>query len=65
MLIHGDSDFVPVQEPEEFFTALYRQDKRALFVRYAGEWHTISNRDSVLDMWKRIADWLAETNPAR
>jgi len=61
MLIHGDIDFIPIQQDEEFFTALYRQDKRAEFVRYQGEWHTISNRANVLDMWKRIADWLSET----
>jgi dipeptidyl aminopeptidase/acylaminoacyl peptidase len=61
MLIHGDSDFVPVQQAEEFFTALYRQDKRALFVRYQGEGHTISSRANVLDLWGRIESWLSET----
>jgi dipeptidyl aminopeptidase/acylaminoacyl peptidase len=35
MLVHGDLDFVPIQQAEEFLTALYRQDKRALFVRPA------------------------------
>lgn len=65
MLIHGDSDFIPIQQDEEFFTALYPQDKRAKFVRYHGEWHTISNRANVLDLWKRIADWLAETMAVR
>ena len=29
MLIHGDSDYIPIQQAEQFFTALYRQDKRA------------------------------------
>jgi dipeptidyl aminopeptidase/acylaminoacyl peptidase len=51
MLIHGDLDFIPIQQAEEFFTSLYRQDKRARFVRYQGEWHTISNRVNVLDLW--------------
>jgi dipeptidyl aminopeptidase/acylaminoacyl peptidase len=32
-----------------------------VFVRYQGEWHTISHRENVLDLWRRIADWLAET----
>jgi dipeptidyl aminopeptidase/acylaminoacyl peptidase len=63
MLVHGDLDFVPIQQAEEFFTALYRQDKRALFVRYQGEWHTIANRANVLDLWQRIGDWLSETMP--
>jgi dipeptidyl aminopeptidase/acylaminoacyl peptidase len=61
----GDMDFVPVQQAEEFFTALYRQDKHARLVRYHGEWHTITNRANVLDMWKRMADWLLETMAPR
>src|SRR5262249_1983600 len=65
MLIHGDVDFIPIQQDEEFFTALLRQDKRAEFVRYQGEGHTISNRTNVLDLWKRVAEWLAETMPLR
>jgi hypothetical protein len=27
MLVHGDQDFIPIQQAEEFFTALYRHDK--------------------------------------
>ncbi len=65
MLVHGDLDFIPIQQAEEFFTALYRQDKRARLVRYQGEWHTIAARANVLDLWKRIADWLAETMAPR
>ena len=64
MLIHGDLDVIPIQQAEEFFTALYRQDKRAKFLRYQGEWHTIANRENVLDMWKRIGSWLSETMAA-
>jgi dipeptidyl aminopeptidase/acylaminoacyl peptidase len=65
MLIHGDLDFIPIQQDEEFFTALLRQDKRAVFLRYQGEWHTISNRANVLDLWKRVTDWLAATMAPR
>jgi dipeptidyl aminopeptidase/acylaminoacyl peptidase len=61
MLVHGELDFVPVQQAEEFFTALYRQDKRARLVRYQGEMHTIAGRANVLDLWKQIAAWLHET----
>jgi dipeptidyl aminopeptidase/acylaminoacyl peptidase len=63
MLIKGDADFVPTQQAEEYFTALYRQGKRAAFVRYAGEGHTIAARANVLDMWSRIDRWLRETMP--
>ena len=61
MLIQGNLDFVSIEQGEEYFTALYRQGKRAEFVRYVGEWHTISNRENVLDLWKRIEEWLKET----
>ncbi len=63
MLIHGDADFIPVQQAEEVFTALYRRDQRVRFLRYAGEGHTISARENVLDLWQRIDDWLRETMP--
>jgi dipeptidyl aminopeptidase/acylaminoacyl peptidase len=61
MLVHGDLDFVPIQQDEEFFTMLYRQDKRVTFVRYQGEWHTIASHANVLDLWERIDNWLKET----
>jgi Prolyl oligopeptidase family len=63
MLIKGDADFIPLQQAEEFFTALYRLDQRAMLVRYAGEEHTISARENVLDLWRRMAAWLSETMP--
>ncbi len=63
MLIHGEQDFIPIQQAEEFFTALLRQDKRARLVRYGGETHTITARANVLDLWQRMADWLRETMP--
>jgi len=63
LLIHGELDFVPIQQAEEFFTALFRQDKRVRLLRYAGEGHTISDRANVLDLWQRMEKWLAETMP--
>jgi dipeptidyl aminopeptidase/acylaminoacyl peptidase len=65
MLVHGDLDFVPIQQDEEFFTMLYRQDKRVTFVRYQGEWHTIASHANVLDLWERIDNWLKETMASR
>ena len=63
LLVHGDQDFIPIQQAEEFFTALYRQDKRVQLARYAGEGHTISARGNVLDLWRRFEAWLRETMP--
>jgi dipeptidyl aminopeptidase/acylaminoacyl peptidase len=61
LLIQGESDFVPIQQGEAVFTALYRQDKPVRLVRYTGEGHTITARANVLDLWKRIEQWLQET----
>jgi dipeptidyl aminopeptidase/acylaminoacyl peptidase len=60
MLVHGDFDFIPIQQAEEYFTALYRLDQRVLFVRYHGEEHAPSTRANVIDLWERMDAWLAE-----
>jgi dipeptidyl aminopeptidase/acylaminoacyl peptidase len=57
MIIQGDLDYVPMQQGEEFFTALYRQGKEAKFVRYWGEGHVISSPANIRDMWQRIFTW--------
>ena len=59
-MIHGDLDFVPVEQAEEFFTALWRQNKRAKFVRYWGEGHTLRNPANIDDEWRNITDWFGE-----
>src|SRR5262249_50303158 len=61
LIVQGENDFVSVQQSEEYFSALYRQGKRAAFVRYYGEEHTITNRANVLDLWRRFETWLHET----
>jgi dipeptidyl aminopeptidase/acylaminoacyl peptidase len=65
MLVHGEIDFIPIQQAEEVFTALYRQDKRVRLVRYAGEEHTITARANVLDLWRQFDTWLRETMSPR
>jgi dipeptidyl aminopeptidase/acylaminoacyl peptidase len=60
MIIHGDLDGVPIEQAEEFFMALYRQGKRAEFVRYWGEGHVILSPPNIQDMWNRIFAWFEE-----
>lgn len=60
MIIQGDIDYVPIQQGEEFFTALYRLGRKATFVRYWGEGHVISSPANVRDMWQRILAWFDE-----
>jgi dipeptidyl aminopeptidase/acylaminoacyl peptidase len=58
LIIHGDLDPVPIEQDEEFFSALHRQNKRAVFVRYWGEDHVLTSPANVRDMWTRIYKWL-------
>ncbi|MEB2360317.1 MAG: S9 family peptidase [Bryobacteraceae bacterium] len=58
MIVQGDQDYVPIQQGEEFFTALYRQNKSAIFVRYWGEGHILESPANISDLWRRIYEWL-------
>jgi dipeptidyl aminopeptidase/acylaminoacyl peptidase len=60
MIVQGDLDYVAVQQGEEFFTSLFRQGKRAEFVRYWGEGHVLESPANIRDMWTRIYAWLDE-----
>ncbi|HEV8368614.1 MAG TPA: prolyl oligopeptidase family serine peptidase [Pyrinomonadaceae bacterium] len=60
LIIQGDMDFVPMQQGEQFFTALYRQSKRARFVRYWGEGHIMQSPPNIRDMWSQIFAWFDE-----
>jgi dipeptidyl aminopeptidase/acylaminoacyl peptidase len=61
MIIQGDLDYVAIQQGEEFFSSLYRQGKRAEFVRYWGEGHVLESPANIRDMWRRIEGWLDDT----
>jgi dipeptidyl aminopeptidase/acylaminoacyl peptidase len=60
LIIQGDMDYVAMQQGEEFFAGLYRQGKRASFVRYLGEGHVVQGPANVRDMWQRIFAWFDE-----
>jgi dipeptidyl aminopeptidase/acylaminoacyl peptidase len=63
MIIQGDMDYVSMQQGEEFFMSLYRQGKRAEFVRYWGEGHVLQSPANICDMWSRIFAWFDEFSP--
>lgn len=66
MLISGDLDYVSTTQTEEFFTALTRLNKDAVFVRYYGEDHVFNSPANIRDMWRRILEWYDTTlGPAR
>jgi acetyl esterase/lipase len=61
MLINGDLDYVNTTQSEEFFTALTRLNKDAVYVRYYGEDHVFSSPANIRDMWRRIFAWYEKT----
>lgn len=60
LLIHGDRDFVSITQAEEFFTALTRLNKQAVFVRYFGEDHVPNSPANIRDFWERLFAWYGE-----
>ena len=60
LMIQGDMDYVPLQQGEQLFSALYRQGKRARFVRYWGEGHVLQSPANIEDVWDRIFGWFDE-----
>jgi dipeptidyl aminopeptidase/acylaminoacyl peptidase len=60
LIVYGDLDLVGMEQGEEFFSALYRQGKRAELVRYWGEGHSVETPANVRDLWARAFAWLDE-----
>jgi hypothetical protein len=50
MIVQGDTDYEMLQQGEQFFAGLYRQNKRASFVRYLGEGHVLQGLSNTRDM---------------
>lgn len=60
LLVYGDMDYFGMPQAEQFFTGLYRLNKRADFVRYWGEGHNIENPTNIRDFWQRVYSWFDE-----
>ena len=60
MIIQGDLDYVPIQQGEEFYTALSEQNKDVVFLRYWGEGHSIVQPQNQRDMWPRVFKFLED-----
>ena len=58
MLMHGENDMrCPVSQSEEFYTALRRQGKDVVLIRYPGEYHGLKRPLHRLDKLKRQIAW--------
>ena len=59
LILHGDLDTATyITQAEEMFTALHREKKDVLFVRYWGEHHLIEQPQNQRDMWARVFNFL-------
>ena len=61
LIIQGDKDYVSIEQGEEMFTHLYRQGKKARFLRFWGEGHNIIAPKNIEKMWREILLWLDQT----
>ncbi|MGI6358151.1 MAG: S9 family peptidase [Bacillota bacterium] len=60
LFMHGESDLrCPIDQTEQLFTALRRQNKPAVMVRYPKEYHAISQPQHKRDRYQRILSWFS------
>jgi dipeptidyl aminopeptidase/acylaminoacyl peptidase len=58
MLLHGEADIrCPIGQTEQFFTALKRLGKEAVYVRYPGQYHGFTKPSFIVDRWTRTIGW--------
>ncbi|MEP6764452.1 MAG: prolyl oligopeptidase family serine peptidase, partial [Gemmatimonadaceae bacterium] len=58
MIISGDMDYAaPMEQSEEFFTALNRSGKAVRYVRYPGEEHGNASAANIIDQFKQMTNW--------
>ena len=58
LIISADMDYAaPMEQSEEFFTALNRTGKAVRFVRYPGEAHGNSSAADLEDQFKQMTNW--------
>ena len=58
LLISGGMDTVPMQQREEMFSDLYRQDKDVVLASYFGEGHMIYSPANLKDLYARVFKFL-------
>jgi dipeptidyl aminopeptidase/acylaminoacyl peptidase len=58
LFMHGENDLrCPIEQTDQFFTALRRQAKLAVMVRYPSEFHGISQPQHKEDRYQRVLAW--------
>ncbi|MBS0333317.1 MAG: prolyl oligopeptidase family serine peptidase [Proteobacteria bacterium] len=60
LMIHGDYDGAPIEQADEFYSALDRLGKPARYLRYFGDDHVLYSPANARDSWAEIFGWLQE-----
>ncbi|MBU9332360.1 S9 family peptidase [Burkholderia multivorans] len=58
LLIHGDADYVPLEQSERMFAALSQLKRDVRLIRYWGDDHVPQSPANVADRHRRMIDWL-------
>ncbi len=61
LLIHGDQDFVGLDQSEAMFRALQRQGKDSALVTFWGEGHVLSSPGAQRKLYDAVLMWLGRT----
>ena len=58
LIQHGEADIrCPIDQSEQFYTALKRLGKEVVFIRYPGQYHGIVKPSFAVDRWHRVIGW--------
>jgi len=58
LILHGEADVrTPIGESEQFYTAMQRLGREAVFVRYPGQHHQFKKPEFIIDRWARTLAW--------
>ena len=62
LLIHGDQDFIPVEQAQEVFMGLARLEKEVVLLKYkdADHWQGFWSNEKLADYWERVLNWFDE-----
>ncbi|WP_431821684.1 prolyl oligopeptidase family serine peptidase [Burkholderia sp. F1] len=61
LLLHGDADYVPLEQSERMFAALTRLKRTVRLVRYWGQDHVPLSPANIADGHRQRIDWLQST----
>ena len=62
LLIHGDQDFIPLEQAQEMFMGLAHLRKEVVLLKYkeADHWPGFWSNEKLADYWERVLNWFDE-----